>query len=209
MIFNVSFLCLTHYLSLSLFWRNMWRTSSGNVCLWWQAFRGGSVSCWLVVWWLLATFLSYISIPFYPCLCSILWNSGSLLKHMIIGTWSEAEARSRFFNLFPLCILCLTWILLDAVTICYHAVVVVILFHVVSKVQLKIDNYDKMVPELLKAFAEPGTGIAESMLDFRRVLEDQLRRLNEWASFAHMGHRTILAYNTLIYIRSIWDYKYL
>ena len=51
-----------------------------------------------------------------------------------------------------------------------------ILFHVVSKVQLKIDNYDKMVPELLKAFAEPGTGIAESMLDFRRVLEDQLRR---------------------------------
>ena len=42
--------------------------------------------------------------------------------------------------------------------------------------QLKIDNYDKMVPELLKAFAEPGTGIAESMLDFRHVLEDQLRR---------------------------------
>lgn len=93
--------------------------------------------------------------------------------------------------------------MLDAVTICYNAVVVVILFHFVSKVQLKIDNYDKMVPELLKAFAEPGTGIAESMLDFRRVLEDQLRRLNEWASFAHMGHRTILAYNTLIYIRSI------
>ena len=58
------------------------------------------------------------------------------------------------------------------------------LFHVVSKVQLKIDNYDRMVPELLKAFAEPGTGVTESMPDFRRVLQDQLRRFP--ASFAQM-----------------------
>ena len=165
----------------------MWRTSSGNVCLWWQAFRGGSVSCWLVVWWLLATFLSYISIPFYPCLCSILWNSGSLLKHMIIGTWSEAEARSRFFNLFPLCILCLTWILLDAVTICYNAVVdsfCFMLFPRCSWRSTTMTRWSQSCWKPLRSLAPESQSRCSIFVVCWKISSGVFL----WASFAHMGH---------------------
>ena len=40
---------------------------------------------------------------------------------------------------------------------------------------LKIDTYENIIPELLKAFAEPGAGVMESMPDLRRVLEAHLR----------------------------------
>ncbi|CAK9087178.1 unnamed protein product [Durusdinium trenchii] len=44
-------------------------------------------------------------------------------------------------------------------------------------VLLKIDTYENIIPELLKAFAEPGAGVMESMPDLRRVLEAHLRHL--------------------------------
>ena len=101
MIFNVSFLCLSHTLSLDL---SLLKEHVTNI--FWQSVpliasiprKKCTVSCWLVVCWSVATPLSCISMSFYSCLCSLLWSSGSLLKHMIIWTWSlHTEAPSCHF----------------------------------------------------------------------------------------------------------------
>ena len=45
-----------------------------------------------------------------------------------------------------------------------------------SEVLFRVDGYDLVVPELLKAFAEPNANVPEAMPELRKVLEAHLRR---------------------------------